>query len=425
MAEDPVRQAVHAALDAVHPGGALGIAVSGGGDSVALMLLAHDWASARNFPLLIATVDHGLRPESAAEAAGVAAAAAELGREADILRWTGWDGRGNIQGAARAARRRLLAGWARKRSLSAIALGHTMDDQAETVLMRLGRGAGVDGLSGMAAVSEGEGATWLRPLLGQRRAALRDWLAARGAEWVDDPSNDDPRYDRVRVRKALETLGGLGVGVPGLAAAADRMGEAREALDHGAAALATEAATWGACGELRLSLAPLRAAPKELTRRLVRAGLTRVAGAGYGPRAEAEARLVTDMLGLRLGGGRSLHGCLIRPDGPAGVVLMRETAAIDADPAPPPAAGLWDGRFAVEIRAPLNGALVAPVGAVGAQWLDELAARGDWRPSPEWSAAPKAARIATPGLWRGGALTAAPLAGYGDAITARFVGPGG
>ncbi|MEO1612139.1 MAG: tRNA lysidine(34) synthetase TilS, partial [Pseudomonadota bacterium] len=273
---------VFGALDATAPAGPIGVAVSGGGDSMALMLLADEWTRSRGRALFVATVDHGLRPESADEASMVAEAAQALGRPVETLRWTGWDGRGNVQAAARAARRDLLSAWAARNGLAAVALGHTMDDQAETVLMRLGRGAGVDGLSGMAMRSEANGTVWLRPMLGVRRDALREALRARNAAWVDDPSNDDPKYDRVRARAALETLADLGVTAEGLAETASRLSEARAALDEGATALFRDAAEWGLCGELRLKLAPLRAAPDELTRRLFRAVLTRAAGAEYG-----------------------------------------------------------------------------------------------------------------------------------------------
>ena len=148
--------ALEAALAAVFPDArptALGVAVSGGGDSVALLCLMADWAAPREVRLAAATVDHGLRPEAAAEAAGVAALCGRLGLAHATLRWEGWDGRGNLMDAARRARRRLLADWAAEQGLAAVALAHTRDDQAETVLMRLARGAGVDGLSAMAGKS--------------------------------------------------------------------------------------------------------------------------------------------------------------------------------------------------------------------------------------------------------------------------------
>ncbi|MEL7464278.1 MAG: tRNA lysidine(34) synthetase TilS [Pseudomonadota bacterium] len=407
---------VFAALDAAAPEGALGVAVSGGGDSMALMLMADDWARARGRQLSVATVDHGLRPESADEAALVVETATALGRPVETLHWSDWDGRGNVQAAARAARRGLLSDWAARCGLSAVAFGHTMDDQAETVLMRLGRGAGVDGLSGMAMRSEAAGTVWLRPLLGVRREALRLFLRDRGVRWVDDPTNDDPKYDRVRARAALETLADLGVTIEGLAETASRLSEARDALDEAAADLFRSAAAWGHCGELRLQLAPLRAAPDELTRRLFRAVLTQAAGAEYGPRAGAEAEALTAMLGLRLGGGRSLHGCVIRPDGPAGAIIAREASAVRPEFVE---GRLWDGRFAVSVQSGEN-ATVGPLGMAGDRIVGDLIDAGDLSAPKGWRAAPKGARIASPALWRGDELAAAPLAGFGAGMTARF-----
>ncbi|MEO0359769.1 MAG: tRNA lysidine(34) synthetase TilS [Pseudomonadota bacterium] len=423
VARDPAAVAA-TALDAAFADAdgppTLGVALSGGGDSVALLHAAAEWADARGARLETATIDHGLRPESAAEARSAAAAARALGLRAEILRWDDWDGAGNLQAEARAARRRLLSAWAGRRGISSVALGHTLDDQAETVLMRLGRGSGVDGLSAMAVSTEAEGTRWLRPLISVRRAALRDWLLARGVEWAEDPTNRDARFDRVRAREAIAALAPLGVTAEGLALTADRLREAREALDHGAAALAAEAARWGVCGELRLTLAPLRAAPRELARRLLRAGLARVAGATFGPRAESESRLLTTMLGLRLGGGVSLHGCLIRPDGPGGAAIMREpAAAARARPGPAEDGALWDGRFRLGV-AEAGGGAVGPLGPQGAAMLARREAEGALRPPRGWSEAPRAARLATPALWREGELAAAPLAGFGEGLTAAF-----
>ena len=417
MRSDPA-ELVGAELTRLNDGGALGVAVSGGGDSTALFLIAADWARQNGLEVRAATVDHGLRPESGAEAAGVAALCARMGVAHETLSWTDWDGGGNLQAAARDARRRLLADWAEGAGLGGVLLGHTMDDQAETVLMRLGRGSGVDGLSGMRPLTESGGVRWLRPMLGARRSDLRAWLVAKGEEWVDDPSNEDERFARIRSRRALENLGDIGVDAPGLAATADRLNDARQALDHAAGALAADAANWGRCGELYLSLPKLRAAPVELRRRLLRAGLISASGAEYGPRADAEQKLMSAMLSLKLGGGRSLHGCLIRPMGADRVVITREASAVGAD-----RGGLWDGRFEIAQTAPTDGATLGPVGEMGAAKLAMLAANGDWTAPPDWLAAPRSARLTTPALWRGEALIAAPVAAYGDALTARFAAP--
>ena len=156
---------IHAALDRLAGDlPAMGIAVSGGGDSVALMHMVAEWARGRR--IMVATVDHGLRPESAAEARQVSRAARALGLPHATLLWQRGTETGNLMANARDARLRLLSGWAQRNNLSAVALGHTADDQAETLLMRLARGSGIDGLASMAEWRDRFGIRWLRPMLG-------------------------------------------------------------------------------------------------------------------------------------------------------------------------------------------------------------------------------------------------------------------
>ena len=235
-AADPAFR-IHAALDRLAADmPALGVAVSGGGDSVALMHMAADWARGRR--IMAATVDHGLRPDSAAEARQVGRAARALGLSHATLLWQRGTEAGNLMASARDARLRLLSGWAQRNGLSAVLLGHTADDQAETLLMRLGRGSGIDGLASMAEWRDAFGTRWLRPMLGAGRQELRDWLAARGIGWTDDPSNENEDFDRIRIRKAIAATG---LDVAALARAAGHIGEARDALSHYAAHAARDA----------------------------------------------------------------------------------------------------------------------------------------------------------------------------------------
>jgi tRNA(Ile)-lysidine synthase len=169
--------------------GDLGVAVSGGGDSMALLLLAARWAAAAG-----RRVRGGHRRSRAPRGGGgrgggggaVLRGPRHRSRRA---RLAGLVGTGEPAGCARQARRQLIGAWAREAGLGAVALGHTLDDQAETVLMRLARGSGVDGLAAMAPVSEAEGVLWLRPMLGLRRAALRDYLTRARVAWHEDASN--------------------------------------------------------------------------------------------------------------------------------------------------------------------------------------------------------------------------------------------
>jgi len=197
--DTPVTQRFAAALTRLNPGGErIGLAVSGGPDSMAMLLLA-DAAIPNGFE--VATVNHGLRPEAAAECALVTEVCAARGITCAVL--TVQVAPGNVQNEARRARYGALAGWARQRGLAMLATAHHADDQAETLLMRLNRGSGVAGLAGVREVGEMAGIKVIRPMLGFRRFELAEVVAEAGIDPVQDPSNADPHYDRVRMRQSL------------------------------------------------------------------------------------------------------------------------------------------------------------------------------------------------------------------------------
>ena len=385
---------------AAAPPGPVGVAVSGGGDSVALLLLL---AAIR--PVAAVTVDHGLRPEATAEAAAVARLCADRGIPHAVLPWRGWTGRGNLQAAARAARRRLIGAWAAERGLAGVALGHTLDDQAETFLLRLARGSGVDGLAGMAFAARGEGALWLRPLLEVRREALRQWLTGQGVAWAEDPSNADPAFARVRARAALGPLATLGLGPERLAATAAAMARARTALEAATAALARACLEPGRAGDLTLDPGPWAAASEEIRLRLLAAALGWVAGAPLRPRLSAlsAAAAVAGGLGGELRGGLTLHGCILRPRR-GRIVLRREPARAAAAV---PFGAAWDGRWLV--AGPGAGLRVGALGVVG------LARRPRWRES----GLAREALLTTPAVWDGADLVAAPLLDEGPFAARR------
>jgi tRNA(Ile)-lysidine synthase len=195
------------------------LAVSGGPDSTALLLLAARWRKAlKNGPKLVAvTVDHGLRPESRREAVAVARLARKLGVTHRTLRWTGRKPKTGIQQAARQARYRLLGEAARRLGSAHVLTAHTRDDQAETVLMRFVRGSGIEGLSGMGllvplpAAAYGSGRWLSRPLLEIPKARLVATLAAAKTRYAEDPSNRDPRFTRARLRLLMAELANEGL----------------------------------------------------------------------------------------------------------------------------------------------------------------------------------------------------------------------
>lgn len=376
----------------------LAAAVSGGGDSIALLHLLHDWSARHHVCLHVVTVDHGLRPGSADEAAQVAELARALGHPHATLRWH-WDGTGNLQNRARRARLSLIGAWARAAGIPAVALGHTQDDLAETVLLRLARGSGVDGLSAMAETRRAEGVLWLRPLLSVPRADLRAWLVRHGHSWVEDPSNEDPRFDRVKARRALAALAPLGITAAGLADTAHRLGGARAVCEAAAHDLARRAVRAEA-GDLLIERDALKAALDETRARLFARALAHVAPADYPPRRKA----LTVCLSAALAGrDTTLAGCRIL--GGATIRITREFAAID--PAPAPLGVLWDGRWRVEGPGP------GETRALGAKGLEQ---RPNWRETGR----PRAALLADPGVWDGANLIAAPTIDQKTPYTAKF-----
>lgn len=253
----------------------IGVAVSGGSDSLALLLLA-----AASFPGAVeaATVDHGLRPESAGEAEFVAQLCEGLGVPHKVLRPEA-PLTGNLQSSARAARYRLLEEWRKARGLDWIATAHHLEDQAETLMMRLNRASGVGGLGAVRAVN----GRVIRPLLGWRRDELAGVVEAAGIRSVTDPSNADERFDRVRVRRALAAAEWIDQGA--LARSAAALAEAEEALEWTAERLFAELGTRSSA-ELRLDAAGL---PAELRRRLVLRALREI-DPGANPRGEEISR---------------------------------------------------------------------------------------------------------------------------------------
>ena len=285
-------------LDALIPPGArVGIGVSGGSDSLALLLLG---AAARPKKIEAATVDHALREGSRDEAAAVAAICRRLKIPHEILtaEWLEKP-KSAIQQRARLERYRLLASWAEMRGLDAVLTAHHLDDQAETVLMRLVRGAGVRGLAGMrpAATVPGRDIPLLRPLLSWRRSELAGICAAAGIDPVRDPSNEDERFERVRVRRALGQSGWLDP--QALAASASHLGDAESALEW-----ATRQ-EWGNAvsnGGAEITYSPVDA-PAEIRRRVVQGAVARLANEGAA--AELRGGELDRLLAVLAAGGQA------------------------------------------------------------------------------------------------------------------------
>jgi tRNA(Ile)-lysidine synthase len=400
--DDQVLSQVLRSTFLTNPPKRLGVAVSGGSDSMALLHLLADWAGEGGPEVLAVTVDHGLRSGAAREATGVARTCAGLGIAHDIRRWQGWDHKGNLQDQARRARLRLIAEWASERGIDTVALGHTADDQAETFLMRLARGSGVDGLAAMDHWRRAHGINWVRPVLALRRWELRDYLYRRDIRWFDDPTNEDERYDRVKMRKALAMLEPLGISAKSLADTAARLQTARVALRHYACDRARQISRTEA-GDVIFDRKGLLATLEEPRDRLLAHALRWVATAEYRPRQDSLAGLWRS---ITEGKSTVLHGCQILVDEEV-VRITREYNAVQGVVAQP--GEVWDARWLVS--GPLT--MGYEVRALGEA---ELTACPDWRQT----ALPRASLLGTPAIWQDDQLLAAPLAGMANDWSVRL-----
>lgn len=395
MQHGPLEAAVETALGAPLPA-RMGVAVSGGGDSMALLHLLAGLYARRGGVLVAVTVDHGLRSGSADEAAQVARECAYLGVAHRVLPWHGWDRKGNLQDAARQARYGLMAEWARDCGLDAVALGHTADDQAETVLLRLGRRSGVDGMVGMVPARRERGVLWLRPLLSIGRETLRRYLTENGMVWIEDPTNADLRFDRIKARHALGLLGDMGIDADSLAVVAQNMAEAREALE----VFVKQAAQ--TCAHVQAGAVVFRRAafgrnPAEIQRRLLGHALRWIAPAPYPQRRAGLEQL---MRALTEGRATTLGGCALVCRKDEGW-LFRELNVVAKQVAP--VCCTWDGRWRC---APAAGA-VAPEGAE----LRTLCANG-LKQCDNWRSlnVPRRVLLSHPALWHGDTVVSSPAA---------------
>lgn len=304
-------------LDVLKSEPALLLAVSGGPDSTALLLMAAEWAGGP--ALYAATVDHGLRAESAAEAKSVAALAARLDVPHEILCWRGEKPKTRLQERAREARYGLLEAEALRVGARVVVTAHHLDDQAETVLMRLARGSGIAGLAGMAARTRRGGVEIARPLLGLTKAELVAFCEARGVAFARDPSNENPIFARPRLRRLARALAVEGLDAPALARLARRAALAEEALER---TMDKAEARLGLARTGRCDAAELAAEPLDIIRRL----LARAIGE---PPLEAIERITGELTAAvrrRARYAANVGGALIAYDG-------RDTVTVGPEPA--------------------------------------------------------------------------------------------
>jgi tRNA(Ile)-lysidine synthase len=383
-----------AMMAALGPWGAarrVGVAVSGGADSLALAFLLARWGAPRAF-----VVDHGLRRESGAEAAAACETLARFGVAGRVLSLRGLRRGPGLAARARAARYDALIGAARAEGFADLLLGHHLRDQAETVLMRRRAHSGATGLAAMAAIVELNFLRLVRPLLGVAPGRLRATLVAAGIAWVEDPSNDDPATLRARLRRELDDSDGDGPVTVELAEAAFRQGIERAEAERGVAAVLAKRAMVRPEGFAVLS-------PGSLPAAALSALIRTIGGGAYPVSSTSVARLAAAPRPAVLGGARLMDAGRLGP----GLLLVREASQMQG--AVPAAEGsVWDRRFRMLEGQPAD----TTIGALGP---DAASARA-------YSDLPAAVLVTLPALRVHGLLAAVPHIGYPEAkFCARMV----
>lgn len=366
----------------------IALALSGGADSMALLVLLRAWTAARAGRLIAFVVDHGLRGESAAEARRVAARAEALGVESHVLTWRGAKPSSALQATARAARYRLLEAACRERGLLYLAAGHHGDDQVETFLLRLESGSGPTGLAAMSALSVRRHLLLLRPLLGFPKARLEALLRAEAVPWVEDPSNRDPRHRRVVMRALRTSLARHQDAPGGFCQAQGLFARLRRSLERDVLAWLAAACHWYPQGYASLDRVLLERNSASLVGPALALVLRTIGGAVYGPAPDRVVRLLADLMARQ--GSTTLSGCRLMLEEEALLVVRESRAPRDLALK----AGLrqhWDRRFRLQCDDSLaEGLCIRSLTEAGWQRME---------PRPGRKGLPAAALWSLPSVW--------------------------
>ncbi|MBF0269648.1 MAG: tRNA lysidine(34) synthetase TilS [Alphaproteobacteria bacterium] len=337
---------------------------------MALTLLAHEWAQARAGQVTALIVDHALRPGSRGEALQVKRWLKRRGIPARILTWQGEKSANGRMAAARSARYALLEDECKNRGILHLLLAHQLEDQAETCLMRMARGSGAEGLAAMSPLAYARHVRLLRPLLGATRQSLKDYLESRDQDWISDPSNDNPSYERVRLRQSLPQLAGIGLSAQALAASAAKFQRLKRHLEDETAILLAKHVSVAHVGYAWLEPAFLDE-PLEPQRWSLARLLACVGGGSYLPASQQVEKLSMAMQD-KAWRGATLGGCrLLRHQGR--ILVTREAQACQAPlRLASGLGGLWDGRYQYLCSAGVKGRGLT-LGALGSQGAQQLA----------------------------------------------------
>ena len=343
-----------------------GIAVSGGSDSMALFHMLTDWKSSDKPEIIVASIDHGLRSESKLEVEFVKKACEmkkvkhfSLAPSTHLSKI-----QGNLQDNARSARYTLLRNWAIAKNLQCILLGHTLDDQEENLLIRFFRGSGVDGLVSMEEMVARNEVLWMRPLLKFRKEDLRKYLRNNNYSWVDDPSNHDDKYKRVRMRKLLKQLKSNNLITPNFVKTADHMLRASKLSREIAISNSKTLLSFNDVGQISFKVEKFSKLFEDSRYRILAGIVSWFSGSFYKPRFSQLENVYNKILNVNITGS-TLGGTVFKKKNGI-VTVTRELGSIEEKFLVKNKKFIWDNRWLITLKSGYQGQLyVKPYGLLG------------------------------------------------------------
>ena len=388
----------------------IGLAVSGGGDSIAMLTLASEWAEAKKKVIKVVTVNHNLRTEAKEEAIFTRKFVNKLGLNHTILEWKRLADLGNLQAEASFARKKLISNWAKLNNIRTVLVAHTLNDQVETILMRFARGSGVDGLVGMKKILNLQGICWFRPLLTISRDDLRNFLKIKKLKWIEDPTNQDRKYLRVRARDAISQLQQFGIKTDLVINTSIRMENARTVLNDVATEAFNKYVSLRKWGDVEVNREIFNSSREDTFLRILAGIIKGISGSIYRPRYK-DLLNFTDAILSRDFKARTLCGVLVRAVNEKKIVFRREPSYPFFVSDLKSKKLIWDGRWEVSVSRGLRKfEQIGPLSNHGYQQIKNNIKKNK---STE-------GLLSTPTLFNNDIVVSAPMLNYGDVLSCKL-----
>ncbi len=385
----------------------IAVGVSGGADSLLLTLLLREWVLKKNGKLTALIVNHNLRSGSVAEIQRLKSWLNKYKINYKVFNWLGKKPKTGIQEIARSVRLRMLTEWCLKKGVLHLCLAHNLNDQAETFLIRLSRGSAVYGLSAMAPISVYKHVRFLRPFLFIEKERIIFTLRQMQQDWIEDPSNVNTTFQRVRMRNISSILDKEGIGNNRLSETSKNLGRAKAAILDNVSGLAAESVSIYPEGYVTLDREKFLQAPEEIRLRLLSHIFMCVSGKEFPPRLKNLERVDKLLHRPKSIIGSTLHGCQIeslkKPTLNNQVGFFREAASVwDKKTLLNKQAFIWDNRFHVSCDIKSTGIYCAKLGTAGLQQVSKFI------PKKGMETIPQKVKLTLPALWKGRRLMSVP-----------------